>query len=173
MVLTKEELIASLKNEVRILLHLAGKIDKSKLDYRPTPRQRSILELAQYLAIMAPTQIAAIRGGDFSRSVMMSVWRPAEAAAKSMNFEQAVAAIQQQSAQFDQIFSDWMETDLRSEVNMFGHKFTRGELLVNLVLSGFAAYRMQLFCYLKSCGREELNTVDLWMGKDAAAFTAS
>jgi hypothetical protein len=172
MVLSKEELVASLKNEVRILLHLAGKIDKSKLDYRPTPRQRSILELVQYLAIMAPAQIAAIKGGDFSRPAMISVWRPAETAAKSMNFEQAVAAIQQQSAQFDQIFSDWSETDLRSQVDMFGHKSTRGELLVNLVLSGFAAYRMQLFCYLKSCGREELNTVNLWMGTDAA-FTAS
>src|ERR1700720_455941 len=105
MVLTKNELVASLKNEVHILLHLAGKIDKSKLDYRPTPRQRSILELLQYLAIMAPTQIAAIQGGDFSRSAMMAVWRPAETAAKSMSFEQAAAAIQQQSAQFDQIFS--------------------------------------------------------------------
>ena len=172
MVLTKKELIASLKHEVHILLHLAGKIDKSKLDYRPTPQQRSILELVQYLAIMAPAQIAAIKGGDFSRPAMISVWRPAETAAKLMNFEQAVAAIQQQSAQFDQIFSDWSETDLRSQVDMFGHKSTRGELLVNLVLSGFAAYRMQLFCYLKSCGREELNTVNLWMGTDAAA-TAS
>jgi hypothetical protein len=173
MILTKEQFISSLKHEVHILSHLAGKIDKSKLDYRPTPRQRSILELLQYLAIMAPAQIAAIKGGDFSRSAMISLWRPAETAAKSMNFEQAVAAIQKQSAQFDQIFSDWAEADFHSEVDMFGQKSTRGELLVNLVLSGFAAYRMQLFCYLKSCGREELNTVDLWMGKDAAAFTAS
>jgi hypothetical protein len=107
MVLTMEELIASLKNEVRILAHLTGKIDQSKFHYRPTPRQRSILELLQYLAIMAPTQIAAIQGGDFSRSAMMAVWRPAETRAKSMSFEQAVAAIEQQSAQFDQIFSDW------------------------------------------------------------------
>jgi hypothetical protein len=158
---------------VRILLHLAGKIDKSKLDYRPTPRQRSILVLLKYLAIVAPTQIAAIKSGDFSRSAMMSMWRPAETTAKSMDFEQAVAAIQQQSAQFDQIFSDWMAADLRSEVDMFGHKVTRGELLVTQVVSGFAAYRMQLFCYLKSCGHEELNTVNLWMGTDAGAFTAS
>ena len=169
MVLTKNELVASLKNEVRILLHLAGKIDKAKLDYRPTPRQRSILELVQYLAIMAPAQIAAIKGGDFSRPGMISVWRPAETAAKSLNFEQAVDAIEQQSERFDQIFSDWSQADLRSEVDMFGHRVTRGELLVNLVLSGFAAYRMQLFCYLKCCGREELNTVNLWMGTDAAA----
>ena len=34
MVLTKSELLASLKNEVRILLHLAGKIDRTHIDYR-------------------------------------------------------------------------------------------------------------------------------------------
>jgi hypothetical protein len=38
MVLTKPELIASLQNEVRILLHLAGKIDRAQADYRPTPK---------------------------------------------------------------------------------------------------------------------------------------
>ena len=36
MVLTKSELIGSLQHEVHILLHLAGKIDRAKLDYRPT-----------------------------------------------------------------------------------------------------------------------------------------
>jgi hypothetical protein len=40
--------------------------------------------------------------------------------------------------------------------------------LVNLVLNGHAAYRAQLFCYLKSCGREELSTMNLWAGLDAA-----
>ena len=48
MVLTKSELIASLQNEVRILQHLASKIDRAKLDYRPTPKQRSTIELLQY-----------------------------------------------------------------------------------------------------------------------------
>jgi hypothetical protein len=59
------------------------------------------------------------------------------------------------------------EDDFRPEVNMFGNKTTRGSLLVNLVLRGHAAYRIQLFCYLKSCGREELGTMDLWAGVDA------
>ncbi|HKN75946.1 MAG TPA: hypothetical protein VJW94_12280 [Candidatus Acidoferrum sp.] len=55
-VLTKEELISSLQTEVRILVHLAGKVDKSKLDCRPTPRQRNTLELLQYMAIMGPRE---------------------------------------------------------------------------------------------------------------------
>src|SRR6266487_1405633 len=51
MVLTTSELVAMLQQEVRILLHLAGKVDPSMLGYRPTPKQRSTLELMQYMAI--------------------------------------------------------------------------------------------------------------------------
>jgi len=167
MVLTKEELIESLRNEVRILLHLAGKVDKSKLDYRPTPTQRSILELMQYMAIMGPTQVAAIKAGVFTREAMMATWGAAEAASKKLNFDEAVSAIQKQSDEFKRELGDWTEAEFRSEVDMFGNKSTRGSLLVNIVLSGFAAYRTQLFCYLKSCGRSELDTMNLWAGVDS------
>jgi len=54
MVLTKSELIGQLQHEVQILLHLASKVDRGKLDYRPTPKQRSTLELLQYLSFMGP-----------------------------------------------------------------------------------------------------------------------
>ena len=36
-----------------------------------------------------------------------------------------------------------------------------------------AAYRTQLFLYLKSCGRDELSTWNLWGGADAPAQAAS
>jgi len=49
MVLTKAELIALPRKEVRLLLHLTTKIDPDMLDYRPTPKQRSTLELLRYL----------------------------------------------------------------------------------------------------------------------------
>ena len=60
MALTKEELIGSLQNEIRILLHLAGKIDKNKLDYRPTAKQRSTIELLRYLTCMGRGLVPAI-----------------------------------------------------------------------------------------------------------------
>ena len=56
---------------------------------------------------------------------------------------------------------------------MFGSKSSRGYLLVNLVLAGHAAYRTQLFCYLKACGRDELSTMNLWAGTDAAEPAAA
>jgi len=172
MVLTKEELIASLKNEVRILAHLAGKVDKSKLDYRPTPKQRSTLELLQYMAIMGPTQVALIKAGVLDRASMSAAWGPAEVKAKKMSFDQAVAAVQKQSDEYARELGGWTEADFRGEVDMFGNKSTRGALLVNLVLCGHAAYRTQLFCYLKSCGREELNTLNLWAGVDGSMAAA-
>jgi hypothetical protein len=164
MVLTKEELIASLQHEVRILVHLAGKVDKSKLDYRPTPKQRSTLELLQYMAMMGPALVPIIKTGDFG-----PIWGPAAEAAKKMSYDQAVAAIQKQSDEYASLLSGWTESDFRGEVDMFGRKSSRGALLVNMVLCGHAAYRTQLFGYLKSCGREELNTMNLWAGMDAPA----
>lgn len=172
MVLTKEELIASLQNEVRILAHLAGKVDKSRLDYRPTPKQRSTLELLQYMAIMGPTQIAVIKAGNFDRGALSAAWTPAETAAKSMSFDQAVSAIQKQSDEFARLLNGWSEADFRSEVDMFGKISTRGSLLVNVVLSSCAAYRTQLFCYLKSSGREDLNSMNLWAGVDGSMAAA-
>src|SRR4051812_23851357 len=85
MVLTKEELISALQNEVRVVVHLAGKVDKSKVDYRPTPKQRSTLELLQYLAVMGPTQLAVIEGGSFDRPALSAAWGPADKAAKAMD----------------------------------------------------------------------------------------
>jgi hypothetical protein len=50
---------------------------------------------------------------------------------------------------------------------MFGKKVSRGSHIVFLVLGGYAAYRTQLFLYLKASGRDELNTMNLWGGMDA------
>ncbi len=167
MVLTKDELIGWLKTEVRILVHLAGKVDRAQLDYRPTPKQRSTLELLQYLAIQGPVNIAVLKAGVFDRAAFGAAWTPAEKAATEMTFDQTVAAIERLSDEYPKLLEDWTDADFRSEVDMFGTKSTRGALLVNMVLSGHAAYRTQLFCYLKSCGREELSTVNLWAGVDS------
>ena len=163
MVLTQPELIGSLQNEVRILLHLTTKVDRGKLDYRPTPKQRSTLELLQYLTIMGPALIRAVKGGSFD----VEAWTAAEKAAAARDFDATVAALAAQKDEYAALLGDWTDADFRGDVEMFGTKSSRGNFLVNMVLSGCAAYRTQLFCYLKSCGRDELNTMNLWAGMDA------
>jgi len=164
MVLTKDELIASLQNEVRILLHLAGKIDRNKLDYRPTPKQRSTLELLQYLVNMGPLLIRSIKAGAFD----VPAWQAATEEVKKMNFDQVLGAIERQRGLYADLLAGFSDADFRASVDLFGNgASSKGSVLVNLVLAGHAAYRTQLFLYLKACGREELTTMNLWGGVDA------
>ena len=163
MVLTKSELIGSLQHEVHILLHLAGKIDRAQLDYRPTGRQRSTLELLRYLSVMGPVLVESAKGGTFD----VTAWTAATQAAEARDFDQTLAAIAAQRETFATTLGEMSDADFRVEIEMFGRKTTRGAFLVNTVLCGYAAYRTQLFVYLKACGREELNTMNLWAGVDA------
>jgi hypothetical protein len=163
MVLTKPELIAALRNEVRILLHLAGKVDRTTLDYRPTPKQRSTFELLKYLSVMGPAFTQAAKGG-----FEMSMWTAAMDAAEARDFDQTLAAIAGHADTYEALLADVSDADLRAEIDgLDGSKVSRGAFIVNLVLCGCAAYRTQLFLYLKACGREELSTMNLWAGADA------
>lgn len=163
MVLTKTELITSLQNEVRILLHLAGKVDRDHLDYRPTPGQRSTLELLRYLTIMGPALVGAAKAGDFNAEA----WTAAETTAASLDFDQTLETLAALPALYQTLLGDLSDADLRAEIAIFGMPSSRGAFIVNQVLCGCAAYRTQLFLYLKACGAAELNTMNLWAGMDA------
>jgi hypothetical protein len=164
MVLSKAELIASLQNEVRLAVHLVSKAAPAHLDYRPSPSQRSTLELIRYISMMGPTIIrwSLANTSDFE------IWTKAEAAAKEKTFEQAKGAIAAQRAEYAELLADLTEADFRAEVTDFdGKKTSRGSFLTNLVLSGCAAYRMQLFLYLKATSAPAVNSANLWSGMDA------
>lgn len=163
MVLTKEELVGSLQNEIRILIHLCGKVKPEMLDYRPTAKQRSTLELLRYLTIMGPVLVKSVSAGTF----LADEWTAAEARAAEMDFDAVVKDLESQSAFYAEAVGALSDDELRGEIEMFGQTSKRGPWLVNMVVCGHAAYRTQLFCYLKACGREELNTMNLWAGVDA------
>jgi hypothetical protein len=166
MVLTKEELLSSLRHETCILVHLASKVEPHMLDYRPTPKQRSTLELLRYLAVNGPTYLGLIERDGFNGPAIGAAWTASEQRMAAMSFEEAVETIRAQADEYDRLLAGWSDEFLRSEIEMFGTRFSRGKMLVMLVLNAHAAYRTQLFLYLKSCGREELGTMNLWAGQD-------
>ena len=167
MVLNKDELINSLKGETRLLLHLASKVDAASLDYRPTPKQRSTLELLQYLTIMGPIHLRAALAPTFEMDAWRAAWTTGEATSRTMTLDQAKDAIAAHPALFTDLLTAFPDDQLRGELAMFGQSASRGLWIVRLVLTHYAAYRMQLFQYLKSSGREELSTMNLWAGMDA------
>ena len=58
--ITKQQYEQSLLHEVKVIKHLATKILPGTLDYRPTEKQRSILELMQYLSHIGSTLLELI-----------------------------------------------------------------------------------------------------------------
>jgi hypothetical protein len=169
MVQTKEESIAALQNELRLVLHLMSKIEPSMLDYRPSPKQRSLIELLRYFVVMAPVQLRFVVAGNFTMETWIAAWRAAEAAASELNLEQVKVALAKQPALFAEMLGAVPDADFRTQIEMFGNKATRGMWVVRLPLTHYAAYRMQLFLYLKACGLDQLNTMNLWAGIEASA----
>jgi hypothetical protein len=163
MILTKSELLASLQKEVRILLHLANKVDRAQLDYRPTPKQRSTIELLKYLSYMGPMLLRYAKQEQLDEAAWAAVVKTAE----SRNFDQTLAAIEEHKETYAALVGGMDDDAFRAEVAAFGGaKTTCGAFIVNNVLGQLAAYRTQLFLYLKASGREELNTMNLWVGAD-------
>lgn len=164
MVLSQSELIASLQNEARLVGHLVSKADAAHLDYRPSASQRSTLELIRYISMMGPTIIrwSLANTNDFD------IWSQAAAASKERTLEQAKDAIAAQHTEYADLLAGLTEADFRAEVTDFdGNKTSRGAFLTNLVLGGCAAYRMQLFLYLKATSAPAINSANLWSGTDA------
>ena len=107
-----------------------------------------------------------VKAGAFDRESFGAQWNQHEAKAKTLNLEQVKEALASQPSMYEEWLNSCTEADLRHEMEMFGSKASRGSWIVSLILLHYAAYRMQLFQYLKSSGREELNTFNLWVGTD-------
>ena len=165
MVLTKDELIAALQKEVGILIHLAKKLDDKSFHYRPTAKQRSSLELLRYLTVMGPALIQSAKAGGFD----VAAWQAKTAHAETLDIDGVIAELEKQKHEYVSLLRDMPDEEFRKPLEMFGNTSSKGAFIVNLVLGGCAASRTQLFLSLKSTGREELGTLNLWQGVDAPA----
>ena len=163
MIMTKSELMAALKHESKIVLHLAGKCDRKQLDYRPTPKQRSTLEMLRYLSMMGPEIVRYA----FSANPGFDDWTKAVEAADKLDYDGVVKQIAALPKTYDALLGGVADADFRTEIKDFeGLTVSRGAFLVNLALAGHVAYRTQVFLYLKANGQDQLDSSNLWNGVD-------
>lgn len=165
MVLTKSELISTLQHECNILVHLGSKVDRAQLGYRLTPKQRSTQEWFQYMSMMGANIVRAIKAGAFSPEA----WQNDDKAAQARDFDQTIAAIKALGEVYSKEIGEMTDAELRQDVTMFGQTASKGATIVRIILGGHAAYRTQIFNYLKAGGRTELTTMNLWAGMDPPA----
>ncbi len=155
---TLEDFIAAYRKESALCLRLFEKIPDGGLDYRPTPGQRSTLELLRYVSYGPHNVVRRILAGDWT------LGRELAEAAKSMPASDFPRVLQ---AQTDDVALRLHGTDpgrLAAETFTFpwGEILTKGAALVSHPLKWMTGYKMQLFLYLKAAGASELGTPYLW-----------
>ena len=157
--ITKEQYIESLVKEIEIIKHLAGKIDTSKLDYKPTEKQRTTLELLQYLGQFAHTAVSAYIAGSQDKYIELSANKD------SVTFENFISKMDEHATFVKEAVGALSEEDMKRESTFWGNTSTLAMQLLG-VLKNAVAYKMQLFLYIKACGNSDIGTSNLWAGKD-------
>lgn len=160
---SKQDFINSFSNDIRIIKHLAGKIPADKADFRPTPGQRSVLELMQYLSsIGQPTCDAIFQG-------TTDVYKNYDGG-KSTTFENFIEMLNKQEADVIAFMEKFTDEELSKVINLYGMgDKTKGVYLVDTIGKWFPAYKMQLFLYMKQMGIENIGTSNVWGGMDMPA----
>jgi hypothetical protein len=161
-VITKRQFLDSCRHEIAVVKHLAGKVPQDRLDWRPTPRQRSILELLRYLTTCAIVPARALVTGSWEHAV------PMEQASERISPDIFAGAMDVQTRALEEILEPLSDRDLleRAAVMPWGAPCALGEGLVNAALKTLVAYRMQLFLYAKQAGAHELGPANCWVGVD-------
>jgi hypothetical protein len=157
--ITKEQYIGSFVHEIEIIKHLAGKVDASKLDYRPTPGQRSTLELLQYLGSTIHTSVSAYIAGDQNVYIELSKNKDL------VTFENFISKMDEHSKFVKEAIGALTEEDMQKESTIWGSTATLAMHLLG-VLKSVTAYKMQLFLYIKASGNSEIGTSNVWGGRD-------
>jgi hypothetical protein len=158
--LTKEEFLDEIRHESKVLKHLATTLLPGTDDWRPTPKQRSVLELLRYLTCCASVPVHAALAGNWDAA------KPLEAAAEKVSRETFAAAIDAQTAELTRLLAGVPEADFRTRrANLpWGVEVSLGRALVDMGLKPLVAYRMQLFLYAKASGNAEIGPADCWVG---------
>ncbi len=161
--ITREELIESMLHEIAVAKYLARKVPNGCYNWRPSPGQRSVLELMQYLPRAGLGTLLALINGNRDHFPAL---RARCDATTPLNFDKHM------DMQADEIrralgsVSNSRLANERATVPWGGPPMSLGAAIMNSSVKFLAAYRMQLFLYLKQLGRQELSTVQNWGGRD-------
>jgi hypothetical protein len=158
----KQHLLNNIEKEIKICRRLSTKIPPDQMHFRPMNGVRSILELLQYLTIIAelmPAYWLQNKDADFE-----SFFAPRVLISKKLLPENFLSAMEEQIKRIRQIFDQIHEDDLyQKEVKYpWAGSLPLGEAIIDTSIKWIAAYKLQLFNLIKLSGNLNLATADAW-----------
>lgn len=163
----KQHLLNNIEKEMNICRRLYTKISPEQMDYKPGEGVRTITELLHYLGnigTLMPIYWLQESDADFG------AFSGAKAAAsKTMVPDQFLTVMDEQITIIKNLFAQLSEDDLlKKEVTYpwSGVKAPLGEAIIATSIKWLAAYKLQLFLFIKLCGNKQISTLDAWMLTD-------
>ena len=156
--ISKEQYIESLIAELKIIKHLAEKIKPEQLSHKPTEAQRTTEELMHYLSYIFIVAVDTIALGDTDAYKKYSQ-------SKKPTLETFAQMIDKQEMKIRELITPMNDEILAEEITMWGRTQSRAMHLFGLIKMA-AAYKMQLFLYMKQSGTSNIGTSNLWAGMD-------
>jgi hypothetical protein len=162
---TREDLLASMLHEINVVKYLAARIPPGRHNWRPSPGQRSVLELMRYL----------VRAGSGTTTTLINGNRDHFEALKArceavtpLTFDRAM---DKQAEDLKRVLGGVSNARLANEkatVPWGGPQMSLGAAIMNTGVKFLTAYRMQLFLYIKQLGVQGISTSENWAGRDPA-----
>ncbi len=159
----KEHLLNNIEKEMNICRRLYTKIPPDQMDYKPGEGVRTTLELLQYLSIagtLMPDYWLQENDTDFGAFYGSKI-----AASKTLIHEQFLTVMDEQIITIKSLFGQVSEEDLLNKEVIYpwsGAKAPLGEAMIATSVKWLAAYKLQLFLYIKLYGNKQLATADAW-----------
>jgi len=163
----KQHLLSNIEKEINVCRRLSTKIPPDQMNFTPGEGVRTTLELLQYLTIAAtlmPVYWLQENDTDFGAFYGAKV-----AASKTMAHEQFLTVMEEQLIIIKNLFNQVSEDDLLHKEITYpwsGVKAPLGEAIIATSIKWLAAYKLQLFLFIKLCGDKQLSTADAWMLTD-------
>ena len=160
--ITKEQLLNSMRHETRVIQHLATKVPEGAYDYRPAEGQRSTLELMQYMTRMAAeAAIGAVNGNWDHAGAMNDDMEKVTPENFAGEMDRQIAIIEDLLAGVDESAATTADA-----VMPWGTPTTLSAALLDMPLKCYVAYRMQFFLYCKAAGIPDLTSAQCWVGAE-------
>lgn len=159
---SKVEILNSMRDEIKVIKHLASKIKEEHLSYQPSEKQRTMLQLLQYLSYcgMGPATIVVTGTRDHAKKMNED--------STKVNLSNFAAAMDDQMNHIEEVLKDLDDKALseKDATQPWGIPQKAGAALINKALKFLVGYRMQLFLYMKDAGIPNLGSSNCWMGVD-------
>lgn len=163
--ISKNTLEKSILHECTVCKHLHGKFTAAGFEYRPTPEQRSTLELLRYLAVVGIATMKSMDAGDWGP------WKQYSASVAQMTADEFPAAMDRQMEEIRAMFAGITQEEMETRIVRmpWGEEVPFDLAMMESLLKWFTGYKMQLFLYAKATGAADLSTPNCWMGIDVPA----